>query len=644
MAIVSCDIVGHSAATDDEQLNRVERINEIVGNLIRAHEPGDVFWASGGDGGHVVFLEEDWPLAAVGLVEELHGWAQEEQVSLRITGHFGLVASIHGADGREQLVGSPINYAGWLMSRVKPTGVVVSDAFRERAQPVLGDEWKFHEPWLLPNPDFPEQMLYLLSSDKIDSRWFSLQESDQNGLAESVKKGDAWGVIRYVKRIWQADVNNEQVAGALGAVKRLGGLRSLRDQTVNPFLGYFDDALLEKVVRLGQLVERRAGERVCRFGDTGDSLFVILAGELGVYRSEGKESEEAKPMHRIGKGEVAGELAYALARTRTADLVALTDVSLLSYSNEEINKNLSHSSDGARAREGIDKFITGRVLEHICDNTDYLLGRKPPEDALDEREVWRRSVERLKRHCQLIRKPPGLNHSLEDIRSAEGQRTGIFILVAGQVQDEERGKEVLNSMSFPVLWCELPGLLSTRTRSYRVHEKPVIILRVLEAGIEELSVKQQEVMKKALERELGGQSGEYEYDLFLCHSSKDKPVVLEIYERLRAAGLRVWLDREEVRLGAKSVEAIESGLKKARYLLACVSESFHEARWAKQEVEAMVHLDLDRDNGGSIIPLLLDESVSLEGSLRPFLRDPNRYCYTRDGEFERLVAALLSSR
>ena len=35
---------------------------------------------------------------------------------------------------------------------------------------------------------------------------------------------------------------------------------------------------------------------------------------------------------------------------------------------------------------------------------------------------------------------------------------------------------------------------------------------------------------------------DFTYDVFLSHSSKDKAVVRDIAERLRADGLRVWFD------------------------------------------------------------------------------------------------------
>jgi len=42
---------------------------------------------------------------------------------------------------------------------------------------------------------------------------------------------------------------------------------------------------------------------------------------------------------------------------------------------------------------------------------------------------------------------------------------------------------------------------------------------------------------------------EFEYDVFLSHSSRDKAVVRPVAERLRADGLRVWLDDWEIHPG-----------------------------------------------------------------------------------------------
>ena len=62
---------------------------------------------------------------------------------------------------------------------------------------------------------------------------------------------------------------------------------------------------------------------------------------------------------------------------------------------------------------------------------------------------------------------------------------------------------------------------------------------------------------------------DFKYDVFLSHSSKDEDIVRAVAERLRADGLRVWLDDWEIRAGDHIHAKIEEGLEHSRVLLLC---------------------------------------------------------------------------
>ena len=51
----------------------------------------------------------------------------------------------------------------------------------------------------------------------------------------------------------------------------------------------------------------------------------------------------------------------------------------------------------------------------------------------------------------------------------------------------------------------------------------------------------------------------FNYDVFISHSSKDKPAVRSLAERLKRDGLRVWLDEWEIRAGDPTGPKIEQG-------------------------------------------------------------------------------------
>ena len=63
----------------------------------------------------------------------------------------------------------------------------------------------------------------------------------------------------------------------------------------------------------------------------------------------------------------------------------------------------------------------------------------------------------------------------------------------------------------------------------------------------------------------------FPFDLFLSHSSKDKALVRPLTERLRDDGLRVWLDKWQIKPGDSILAKIEEGLEQSRLLVFCMS-------------------------------------------------------------------------
>ena len=110
---------------------------------------------------------------------------------------------------------------------------------------------------------------------------------------------------------------------------------------------------------------------------------------------------------------------------------------------------------------------------------------------------------------------------------------------------------------------------------------------------------------------------DFTYDVFLSHSSKDKPVVRAVAERLRADGLRVWLDEWEIRPGDSIPAKIEEGLEHSRVLVLCMSAQAFGSDWAQLEAGTFRFRDpLNKER--RFIPLRLDDAP-IKGSLAQFL-------------------------
>lgn len=112
-------------------------------------------------------------------------------------------------------------------------------------------------------------------------------------------------------------------------------------------------------------------------------------------------------------------------------------------------------------------------------------------------------------------------------------------------------------------------------------------------------------------------SADFHFDVFLSHSAKDKGVVRVLAERLRADGLRVWLDEWAIKPGDSIPAKIEEGLENSRVLVLCMSAQAFGSEWAQLEAGTFRFRDpLNKQR--RFIPMRLD-LAPIKGSLSQFL-------------------------
>ncbi|HEX7400435.1 MAG TPA: cyclic nucleotide-binding domain-containing protein, partial [Candidatus Limnocylindrales bacterium] len=109
-----------------------------------------------------------------------------------------------------------------------------------------------------------------------------------------------------------------------------------------PLLAGLDDAELGRLAAVAETVELAPGAVIIREGDTGDSLFVVLAGELAVTKRSGKVDV---PLAVVGPGEVQGELAVLEGRPRTATVRAVGPATLLCLRRDALLDVLSRQPE-----------------------------------------------------------------------------------------------------------------------------------------------------------------------------------------------------------------------------------------------------------------------------------------------------------
>src|SRR6476661_5823200 len=126
----------------------------------------------------------------------------------------------------------------------------------------------------------------------------------------------------------------------------------------------------------------------------------------------------------------------------------------------------------------------------------------------------------------------------------------------------------------------------------------------------------------------------FQYDVFLSHSSKDKAIVRPLAERLRNDGLRVWFDEWEIESGDNIPAKLEEGLERSRVLVLCMSASAFGSDWAQLESGTYRFRD-PLNKLRRFIPLKL-EDAPVKGSLAQF-RYINWLPDAREQEYPKLL-------
>lgn len=98
--------------------------------------------------------------------------------------------------------------------------------------------------------------------------------------------------------------------------------------------------------------------------------------------------------------------------------------------------------------------------------------------------------------------------------------------------------------------------------------------------------------------------------VFLCHSSQDKPIVRQLYQRLNAEGwIDPWLDAEKLLPGHDWDLEIEKAVESSDIILVCLSNgSINKEGYLQKELRMVLEMTLNMPEGAIfLIPLKLEE-------------------------------------
>lgn len=81
-------------------------------------------------------------------------------------------------------------------------------------------------------------------------------------------------------------------------------------------------------------------------------------------------------------------------------------------------------------------------------------------------------------------------------------------------------------------------------------------------------------------------------DVFLCHTSEEKPgVVRPLVAAFDAASISNWYDEAEIRWGDSITEKVNKGLAISRFVIVVLSKTFIFKKWPQRELNAALNLE-----------------------------------------------------
>ncbi|MGB3496403.1 MAG: SUMF1/EgtB/PvdO family nonheme iron enzyme [Elainellaceae cyanobacterium] len=93
-----------------------------------------------------------------------------------------------------------------------------------------------------------------------------------------------------------------------------------------------------------------------------------------------------------------------------------------------------------------------------------------------------------------------------------------------------------------------------------------------------------------------------QFDVFLAHSSKDKPLIRHVYRQLKARGIKPWLDEEEIAPGTSFQDEIQQAICQVKTAAIFLGQE-GLGQWQVLELRTLITQCVERNI--SIIPVLL---------------------------------------
>jgi TIR domain len=123
------------------------------------------------------------------------------------------------------------------------------------------------------------------------------------------------------------------------------------------------------------------------------------------------------------------------------------------------------------------------------------------------------------------------------------------------------------------------------------------------------------------------------FDIFLSYHSRDAEITEQLRDALKARGVRVWLDKDQIRPGDLFLKALGKGLATSRAVGFVITADSQTSKWVEKEYYRAESLSISDDL--QLIGLLFGA-----GDMPAFLKDRNWIDF-RSGDYDQHVDRLI---
>ncbi|MGH1518488.1 cyclic nucleotide-binding domain-containing protein [Chryseobacterium sp. JK1] len=143
------------------------------------------------------------------------------------------------------------------------------------------------------------------------------------------------------------------------------------------FLGQLNDRDVEWMIHNGNKLELPAGYQLINKGQSIDSLFIVLSGQLSVFSDNNFRNAVAK----LEAGEVVGEMSFLESRPPSVHVVATKPSVVYQISRDVISARMAENSEfKSNFYYALALFLSNR-LRKTTDQLGY--GNPEEEDLID---------------------------------------------------------------------------------------------------------------------------------------------------------------------------------------------------------------------------------------------------------------------